>query len=115
MNYPNADGESGIQANDFSFAGTILQKDLDLPHSPSATGKGSNYIMTESAYDSTSRNNASMGIGGSHRFDSAAGKSLKSAPLSQKIKQIVGENDDFQGENIPTNLCKSRVPEEGIE
>lgn len=106
------DGESGIQANDFSFAGTILQKDLDLPHSPSATGKGSNYIMTESAYDSTSRNNASMGIGGSHRFDSAAGKSLKSAPLSQKIKQIVGENDDFQGENIPTNLCKSRVPEE---
>ena len=115
MNYQNADGESGIQANDFSFAGTIRPKDLDLPHSPSATGQGSNFIMTEPVYDSTSRNNVAMGIGGSHRFDSAAGKSLTSAPLSQKIKQMGGENDGFQGENIPTNLCKSRVPEKGIE
>lgn len=54
-------------------------------------------------------------MGGSRRFDSATGKSLKSAPLSQKIKQKGGENDDFQGENIPTNLCKSRVPGEGIK
>lgn len=84
-----------------------------MPHSSSATGKGSNYIMMESVYDATSRNNASMGIGGSHRLDAPAGN-LKSASLSQKIKKMGGENDEFQGENIPTNLCKSHVPQEGI-
>ncbi|XP_028089268.1 E3 ubiquitin ligase PQT3-like isoform X4 [Camellia sinensis] len=46
------DGESGIQAKDFSCAVTILQREPNMPLSPSATEKGSNQIMTESVYES---------------------------------------------------------------
>ncbi|CAL5434708.1 unnamed protein product [Camellia sinensis] len=107
------DGESGIQAKDFSCAVTILQREPNMPLSPSATEKGSNQIMTESVYDN---------LGSS--------KALKSAPLSHKLKQTDGERvgyarhevfrsgddleacPDFQGESQPHNFPQSHVHEE---
>ncbi|PHU09157.1 hypothetical protein BC332_21017 [Capsicum chinense] len=45
------DGESGIQVKDISCAVTVVQREMEMPHSPSATGKGSNQVMAESLYD----------------------------------------------------------------
>ncbi|KAI3949657.1 hypothetical protein MKW92_025828 [Papaver armeniacum] len=42
------DEASGIQAKEFGCVVSIHQRDPQLPHSPSATGKGSNQVMTES-------------------------------------------------------------------
>uniref|UniRef100_A0A5B7CCE2 Putative E3 ubiquitin-protein ligase RBBP6-like isoform X2 n=1 Tax=Davidia involucrata TaxID=16924 RepID=A0A5B7CCE2_DAVIN len=125
------DGESGIQVKDVSCAVTILQREPDLPHSSSATEKGSNQVMAESVYESLIRNNASLAGSGSRTRNLGAGKTLKSAPLSHKVKQIDGERvgyahhgdllsgpedlaavPDFQGENQPLDFPQIRVPEE---
>ncbi|OVA08364.1 zinc finger protein [Macleaya cordata] len=123
------DGESGIQAKEFSCAVSIRQREPLLPHSPSATGKGSNQVMTESAYESTFRNGGSA-AGTSFRINLDAGK--RSASSSQKINQIRnGERDavacpanlkgvpegftpvsEFEGENQPSKLPTSLMQEE---
>ncbi|KAL5728625.1 RING-type E3 ubiquitin transferase [Ranunculus cassubicifolius] len=41
------DGESGIRGNDVSGAISVRQREQRMPHSPSATGKGSNQVMPE--------------------------------------------------------------------
>lgn len=44
------DGESGIQAKDISCAVSVQQQEpAAFPHSPSATGMGSNHVISESA------------------------------------------------------------------
>ncbi|KAK9274001.1 hypothetical protein L1049_018815 [Liquidambar formosana] len=125
------DGESGIQAKDISCAVTVLQREPDLLHSPSATGKGSNQIMAESAYELPLRNNVSVGGTASCINHLGSGKSLKSARSLHNIKQINGERDgfthlagfksgpqdlvavsDFQGENQPITLPQTHVHEE---
>ncbi|KAJ0031130.1 hypothetical protein Pint_13697 [Pistacia integerrima] len=102
------DGESGIQAKDVSYAATNLQREPQLTDSPSATGRGSNQIVAESAYDSLLRNNASVCGIGSCVNQLGGDKSLMSCLLPHKTKQIDGERpvdlDDFadcQGENQP--------------
>ncbi|XP_031270543.1 E3 ubiquitin ligase PQT3-like isoform X2 [Pistacia vera] len=102
------DGESGIQAKDVSYAATNLQREPQLPDSLSATGRGSNQIVAESAYDSLLRNNASVGGIGSCVNQLGGDKSLKSCLWPHKTKQIDGERpvdlDDFadcEGENQP--------------
>ncbi|KAM7510750.1 hypothetical protein LguiB_009625 [Lonicera macranthoides] len=104
------DGESGIQALDFSCAVTIGQKEFDLPHSSSATEKGSNQIMGGFFPESRIRKNASL-----------ESKALKLASSSHKVKQIDGEIQsgpqdlasvsDFQGENQPLNFARTRLHE----
>ncbi|XP_073103395.1 uncharacterized protein [Elaeis guineensis] len=79
------DGESGIQAKELSCAVSVRQQEAQFPNSPSATGKGSNQIMTESAYE----NKRSAGI--NILLDTA--KSAKSAPSSHKINQIKGDEN----------------------
>ncbi|XP_028089255.1 E3 ubiquitin ligase PARAQUAT TOLERANCE 3-like isoform X2 [Camellia sinensis] len=124
------DGESGIQAKDFSCAVTILQREPNMPLSPSATEKGSNQIMTESVYESRIKKNVSLGGSGSHTSNLGSSKALKSAPLSHKLKQTDGERvgyahhevfrsgddseacPDFQGESQPHNFPQSHVHEE---
>ncbi|CAL5434706.1 unnamed protein product [Camellia sinensis] len=124
------DGESGIQAKDFSCAVTILQREPNMPLSPSATEKGSNQIMTESVYESRIKKNVSLGGSGSHTSNLGLSKALKSAPLSHKLKQTDGERvgyahhevfrngddleacPDFQGESQPHNFPQSHVHEE---
>ncbi|XP_059662039.1 E3 ubiquitin ligase PQT3-like [Cornus florida] len=125
------DGESGIQAKNASCAVTIFRREPDLPLSPSATEKGSNQIMAESVYQSLHRDNTSFVGSGSRTNNLGAGKALKSAYLSQQVKQLDGERIgishradfrsahedltavlDFQGENQPVNLPQTRVHEE---
>lgn len=53
------DGESAIQAKDVSCAISVRQREPALPHSPSVTGKGSNQVTTEPAYQSVMRNKVS--------------------------------------------------------
>lgn len=107
------DGESGIQALDFSCAVPIGQKEFDLPHSSSATEKGSNQIVGGFFPESRIRKNASL-----------ESKALKLASSSHKVKQIDGEIQsgpqdlasvsDFQGENQPLNFARTRLHETGI-
>lgn len=40
-----ADGESGNQVKDICCAVTVAQQEPEMPHSPSASGKGSNQVM----------------------------------------------------------------------
>nr|XP_004303469.2 PREDICTED: uncharacterized protein LOC101301887 [Fragaria vesca subsp. vesca]XP_011467226.1 PREDICTED: uncharacterized protein LOC101301887 [Fragaria vesca subsp. vesca]XP_011467227.1 PREDICTED: uncharacterized protein LOC101301887 [Fragaria vesca subsp. vesca] len=92
------DGESGIQAKDVSYGGSIFQRESGLPHSPD-TGIGSNNCLAES-------NDAPYQFGprNKHKF-----------PSLHKNNQIDGERygsthvapygsaafDDFQGESKP--------------
>ncbi|XP_057957814.1 E3 ubiquitin ligase PARAQUAT TOLERANCE 3-like isoform X2 [Malania oleifera] len=117
------DGESGIQMKDVSCAVSIHRREPDLPHSPSVTGKGSNQINAESAYESKIRNNASIGGTGPRIVPFGEGRSFKAVSSSLKSQQIKavrngsshpvdvksGTQDlaavtDFQGENQPHNL-----------
>ncbi|XAR57574.1 hypothetical protein NMG60_11025764 [Bertholletia excelsa] len=122
------DGESGIQANDFSCAVTILQRDPRMAISPSATEKGSNHIVPESVYESRIRSNGYSGSS-SHVANLGSGRALKLACLSHK-KLVDGERvgyahipeyqrvenreafPDFQGENQPHNSPQNQIHEE---
>lgn len=125
------DGESGIQAKDFSCAVTIAQKRPDYPLSPSATEKGSNQIMGESfCAESLIRKNASLEGSGFHINNLAPSKVLKTVPSFHNIKKTGGERDgyahhlvsqsgpgytsgvEFQGEN-ELHLPRCYLHEEG--
>lgn len=73
------DGESGIQGQDASCAVTVIQREPELPHSPSATGKGSNQVIAESFYGSTTRRNASFGPSELNFNNLAAGRQSAAA------------------------------------
>ncbi|KAI3468064.1 hypothetical protein Pfo_024727 [Paulownia fortunei] len=106
------DGESGIQAKDVSCAFSVVQRELELPQSSCATGKGSNQVYMETFYEQQHQRNVPYGNSGN--------RDVKSALPSQKVNQIDGvrgryprHNDmqrgpedfapsaDFQGENQP--------------
>ncbi|XP_057799675.1 E3 ubiquitin ligase PQT3-like isoform X3 [Salvia miltiorrhiza] len=78
------DGESGIQANDVSCAITVAQRELEVPQSSCATGKGSNQVLTEALYEQRHRN-VPYGNTGSRDFEDFA-------------------QSTFQGENQPVHL-----------
>lgn len=104
----NADGESGIQVKDISCAVTVVQREMEMPHSPSATGKGSNQVMAESLYDPYIRRKS----------------------LSRTMQQMDGGRDgstnhwnfpsvpdypeDCPGESKPLKLLHSHFQNEGI-
>ncbi|XP_062099547.1 E3 ubiquitin ligase PQT3-like isoform X2 [Humulus lupulus] len=96
------DGESGIQAKDVSCGVSVFQRALELPHSPSETGRGSNHIIVESP----SKSKSPFKINVYNRYGS--NDTLKSPPLLRKMKHIdkigpgdVVDFDDFQGESQP--------------
>ncbi|KAK6140720.1 hypothetical protein DH2020_025538 [Rehmannia glutinosa] len=110
------DGESGIQAKDFSCAFSVVQKELELPQSSCATGKGSNQVEQH-------RRNVPYGTSGN--------RDIKAAHASHKVNQIDvirgryprhidmprGPEDfapsaDFQGENQPV-MPPANVHDEG--
>ncbi|XP_027180500.1 E3 ubiquitin ligase PARAQUAT TOLERANCE 3-like [Coffea eugenioides] len=82
------DGESGIQGKDASCAVTVIQREPELPHSPSATGKGSNQVIAESFYGSIMRRNASFGPSELNFNNLAAGRQ-SAAPTKQKGVNLV--------------------------
>ncbi|GMG99155.1 hypothetical protein Nepgr_000995 [Nepenthes gracilis] len=112
------DGESGIQVKDATCAVNIALRDLELPQSPSATGKGSNQIMEKSIYESQFRRNSSMGGAASHVAHLAAVPLMKSASFPNKIHGPIHPADveskprdsedvcEFQGENQPLNMLQ---------
>lgn len=99
----NSDVESGIQAKELSCAVSVRQQEPQLPNSPSATGKGSNQIMTESAYE----NKKSAGI--NIFLDTA--KSVKSASSSHNINQIKGDEALKQMHVFQESGSSSKLPQ----
>ncbi|KAI3965429.1 hypothetical protein MKX01_042910 [Papaver californicum] len=95
------DEASGIQAKEVGCAVSIHQRDPQLPHSPSATGKGSNQVMTESVYESAFRNNGS-----------AAGK--RSASSLKAVLEDFTPLAEFEGENQPSKLLANRMQNEEV-
>ncbi|CAA0841924.1 DWNN domain- a CCHC-type zinc finger [Striga hermonthica] len=79
------DGESGIEARDFSCAPSVVQKELELPQSSSATGKGSNQVYKEAFFEQQCQRNVPVCASGI--------REVKSAVPSQKVNQI----DDMSG------------------
>ncbi|KAK9142204.1 hypothetical protein Syun_011604 [Stephania yunnanensis] len=53
------DEESGIHVKELSCAVSVHRRETVLPHSPSATGKGSNQVMPEPEIEMNKRNNRS--------------------------------------------------------
>ncbi|KAL6534050.1 hypothetical protein OROHE_013883 [Orobanche hederae] len=105
------DGESGIQARDFSCALSVVQKEQELPQSSSATGKGPNQVLMVALSEQQRQRNVQCGTSGN--------RDIKAALPFQKVNQLDGisshprHNDmqrgpgdaapsaDFQGENQP--------------
>ncbi|KAL6502051.1 hypothetical protein OROGR_027184 [Orobanche gracilis] len=105
------DGESGIQAWDFSCALSVVQKEQELPQSSPATGKGPNQVLMLALSEQQSQRNVQCGTSGN--------RDIKAALPFQKVNQLDGisihprHNDmprgpgdaaqsaDFQGENQP--------------
>ncbi|KAL3497426.1 hypothetical protein ACH5RR_040158 [Cinchona calisaya] len=77
------DAESGIQGNYAACAVAVVQRELELSHSPSATGKGSDQVIAESVYNPIVRRNESFGASEYHITNLAAGKQ-SSTPRTQK-------------------------------
>lgn len=91
---------------DISCAVTVIQREPEMPHSPSATGHGSNQVLADSFYESLRRNTSRK----KHPFD---GQRAQYAHLN-----LHGEADnvpitDFQVENEPLNLRHTHVHDEG--
>lgn len=119
----NADGESGIQDKDVSCALTVVRRELELPQSSCATGKGSNQVFMEAFYEQQHQRNVPYGSSGN--------RDINSALPSQRVNQVDGvrgmyprhndmqrESEDFaqsagfQGENQPV-LPQAKVHDEG--
>jgi len=107
LNNAKTDGESGIQAKDVSCGVSIFQRELE-PHSPSTTGRGSNQIMVESAYDLLIRNNASTGGNNSRvNVNNPLKINQHGSCLPVDMENRHGDLaafDDFQGESQPTHF-----------
>ncbi|GER35381.1 RING/U-box superfamily protein [Striga asiatica] len=105
------DGESGIQAREFSCAPSVVQRELEFPQSSSATGKGSNQVYKDTFFEQQHQRNVPFGT--------SVSKDIKPAFPSQKVNQTDGLSGyprhtdmrsgpedfamsaDFQGENQP--------------
>lgn len=91
---------------DISCAVTVIQREPEMPHSPSATGHGSNQVLADSFFESFRRNT-------SRKMRRFGGRRAQFAHLN-----LHGEADnvpitDFQGENRPLNLRNIHVHDEG--
>ncbi|XP_009781066.1 E3 ubiquitin ligase PARAQUAT TOLERANCE 3-like [Nicotiana sylvestris] len=98
------DGESGIQMKDVSCAVTVVQREPEMPHSPSATGKGSNQVMAESFYDSLIRKNSRT----MQQMDGGRGRYAN----HWNFPSVPDDPEDRQGESKPLNLLHSHVQDE---
>ncbi|KAL2489592.1 E3 ubiquitin ligase PARAQUAT TOLERANCE 3-like [Forsythia ovata] len=129
------DGESGIQVKkDGSCALTVVQREVELPQSSSATGIGSNQVFMESYNEPVLRRNTTYRRSDNHVSIVGGNGDLRSALPSQKAKQIDvvrggythhankqrGFEDfappaDFQGENQPSDIPQVHIHDEGGE
>ncbi|KAL2237232.1 UNVERIFIED_CONTAM: hypothetical protein Sindi_0914900 [Sesamum indicum] len=62
------DGESGIHGKDVSCAFTVVPRELELPQSSCATGKGSNQVFIEAFYEQQHQRNVPYGNPGNRGF-----------------------------------------------
>ncbi|XP_011625302.1 E3 ubiquitin ligase PARAQUAT TOLERANCE 3 isoform X1 [Amborella trichopoda] len=98
------DGESGIQAKEVSHVVSTLRREQHVPHSSSATGKGSNQITTEFASDIKVRNTG-VGAGFAPHVHVDVGHSAPSS--SQMVTKLVTklkENEDRNGAACPPHV-----------
>ncbi|KAL3650725.1 hypothetical protein CASFOL_007128 [Castilleja foliolosa] len=105
------DGESGIQAKEFSCAPSVVQKELEFPQSYYATGKGSNLVHTEAFYDQQVQRKFPFGTTGNRDRKSAFPPqkvnqvdNMSGYPRHNNMQRRPGDHEpsaDFQGENQP--------------
>lgn len=100
------DGESGIQVKDISCAVTVKQREPEMPHSPSATGKGSNQVMAESFYDSLIRKKSLSRT--MQEMDGGRGRYAN----HWNFPSVPDDPEDCRGESKPLNLPHSHVQDE---
>ncbi|CAN4076673.1 unnamed protein product [Withania somnifera] len=100
------DGESGIQVKDISCALTVVQREPEMPHSPSATGKGSNQVMAESLYDSLNRKESLSRP--MQQMDEGRGRNAD----YWNFPSVPDDPEDCQGESKPLNLLRSHGQDE---
>ncbi|CAI9095918.1 OLC1v1031956C1 [Oldenlandia corymbosa var. corymbosa] len=86
------DGESGIQAKEVSCTVTVIQREPELPHSPTATGQGSNVVLPESFYNPALRRNVSFGPY-DHNFKNLTAGRESLAPKVQKGENTLHQNN----------------------
>lgn len=91
---------------DVSCAVTVVQREPEMPHSPSATGKGSNQVMAESFYDSLIRKNSRT----MQHMDGGRGRYAN----HWNFPSVPDDPEGCQGESKPLNLLHSHVQDEGI-
>ncbi|KAK4338602.1 hypothetical protein RND71_043089 [Anisodus tanguticus] len=101
------DGESGIQMKDVPCAVTVVQQKPEMPHSPSATGKGSNQVMAESFYDSLMRKKSLSRK--MQQMDGGRGRYAN----HWNFPSVPDDPEDCQGESKLLNLLHSHVQNEG--
>ncbi|KAL3655789.1 hypothetical protein CASFOL_000185 [Castilleja foliolosa] len=105
------DGESGIQAKDFSCALSVVQKDLKFIQSSCATGKGSNPVHTEAFYNQQRQRNVPFGTSDNRDIKSNFPPlkvnqvdNMSGYPHINNMQRRPGDLEpsaDFQGENQP--------------
>ncbi|KAH6826300.1 hypothetical protein C2S53_012261 [Perilla frutescens var. hirtella] len=92
------DGESGIQVKDVSCAVTVAQRELEVPQSSCATGKGSNQVLMEALYEQQHQRN--MPYGSRDQLDGVRGTSPHHNDMLRESEDFA-QSSDFQGENQP--------------
>ncbi|XP_060208577.1 E3 ubiquitin ligase PARAQUAT TOLERANCE 3-like isoform X2 [Lycium barbarum] len=101
------DGESGIHVRDVCCAVTVVQREPEMPQSPSATGEGSNQVMAESLNDSLIRKKALART--MQQMDGGRGRYAN----HWNFPSVTDDPEDCQGESNPINCLYSHVQDEG--
>lgn len=99
-----ADGESGNQVKDIYCAVTVAQREPEMPHSPSATGKGSNQVMVDPPVGKKALSRIMQQI------DGGRGQYAN----HWNFPSIHDDPEYFEAESKPLNLLHSHDQDEGI-
>nr|CAD1822577.1 unnamed protein product [Ananas comosus var. bracteatus] len=101
------DGESGIQAKEPSYAVSIRQQELQVPYSPSATGKGSNQIVAVSIPEKKRAVGISIRLGADKSVNTNQinlGTMHDENSQADKCKQMAGFQERGNSAKLPQNL-----------
>lgn len=105
--WTNLDGESGIQAKEPSYAVSIRQQELQVPYSPSATGKGSNQIVAVSIPEKKRAVGISIRLGADKSVNTNQinlGTMHYENSQADKCKQMAGFQERGNSAKLPQNL-----------
>ncbi|KAL0394226.1 UNVERIFIED_CONTAM: hypothetical protein Slati_4388800 [Sesamum latifolium] len=88
------DGESGIHGKDVSCAFTVVPRELELPQSSCATGKGSNQVFMEAFYEQQHQRNVPYGNPSNRGFQ---GENQPVMPQATNVQDEADSNTTRKG------------------